>query len=94
MIKFWKAHSLSIVLAVIFVSMIIASWPLGYALLEKDPPYWKFWLAQTIITCEPDFGAMLFLVLVSKTLKERGSPQSKPSSIEVNGGGRRPLEKD
>jgi hypothetical protein len=78
MIKFWKYHSLSISLSIVFLAMLIASWPLGRTLWDGKGEYFYFWLGQTIFSLEADVFGGIILVLFTKWFKERHSASSNP----------------
>jgi len=75
--KFWKEHSLSIVIISIFVVMLIASWPLGKHSWDGKSPYYLYWLSETIFSLEADVGGMILIVLFTKWFREKGSSEDK-----------------
>lgn len=81
-----REHSLSIVLTIILVLMLVASFLIGMHEFTKDaldhgqpfvwPDFLMWWSYETITSLEADvFGAIL-LVLFTKKFMERGSPES------------------
>lgn len=83
MIRFWKRHSLSIVLSAIFFTMIISSWWLGRTMWDQKGDYFTFWLAQTVFSLEADVGGAILLVLFTKWFKEYKSAASNDTMEEL-----------
>jgi len=82
MIKFWKRHSLSIVLFTITLGMFLSSWHLGKAAWDGKGSYFDFFVAQSIWAFEGDMFGGFILVLFTKWFKEYGSAASNDTKEE------------
>lgn len=76
--QFWHDHSLGIVLGLICLVLFALSWPLGKATWTPgDGPYWRIWLANLTYSLAANLFGVFLLVVLTKHLIERGSPESK-----------------
>lgn len=83
MIKFWKRHSLSIVLMTTFLIMFAASWPLGKSTWDGKGEYWVYFCAQTIWSIQGDMFGGFMLVVYTKWFKEYRSAASNDTMDEI-----------
>jgi hypothetical protein len=74
-----KEHSLSIFLLVLFGLMVLSTWVLLQlypAIQSGEASPFVWWLWETIVSNEADVFGAFMLVILTKFLTERGSPES------------------
>lgn len=78
--RWLRAHSLSLALGAILLSMLVATLVMGPAQYQAEGvqgSFWRWWAYETILSLEADvFGAIL-LVVFTKHLYERHSAEAK-----------------
>lgn len=87
MVEFWRKHSLSIVLVIVFIAMSVAYWFFGLADWKSDqlahgdpaqvwPGYARHYVAEMLVSNVADVFGAIVLVLFTKSLYEKGSAES------------------
>lgn len=76
--KFYKEHSLSIILLGFVIAGMIASWNTGVAgYRPQDYSYFQYWISQVIFSLVGNLTMMALFVILTKHFIEKGSAESK-----------------